>query len=109
MLEVEEVVLCDAEGALFKKQAKVNNQTEEQIKETNDLEQDKIDTFDNVEKNERIKLINKNYEVDIDSIKTKASKLQTIILDQVAQTIAQGLSEVEKSKSQKESLIQQVQ
>lgn len=99
VLEVEGDVFCDVKEALSK----------EQIKETNNLKQDKIDTFDNIEKNERTKLANKDYEVDVDFVKAKASRAQFIILGQGTQNIAQGLSEYQKSKSQKESLIQQTQ
>jgi hypothetical protein len=66
--------------------------------------------FDDLEKNKRIKLINKDYEIDTDSSKAEASKLQAAgTPGQAAYYAAQGWSELKKAESQKENLLQQVQ
>ena len=71
-------------------------------------EEDRV--FGDVEKNKRIKLVNKDYEVDADKVKSKSGKLQSAgTPGQAAYYVAQGLSEHQKAKSQKESLVQQVQ
>ena len=79
-----------------------------------DLNQEGIDeedrAYDNVEKNKIIKLVNKDYEVRLDKIKSEANKIQSVgTPGQAAYYVAQGLSEFEKSKSQKEASIQQIQ
>ena len=105
--EIEEDALCDAEEALSAKQNKMQDQAK-------DLKQENISTrnrmFGDVEKNKKIKLVNKHYEVNIELKKAKAAKLQAIgNPGQAAYYLAQGLSEHQKAKSQKEGLIQQVQ
>ena len=95
-----EIKAVDEPCTLSAKQAKVKDQREEQ---------NKVNTFDNIEKNKRIKLINKDYEIRTDKVKADTSKLQSAgTPGQAAYYVAQGLSEHQKAKSQKESLVQQV-
>jgi len=55
-------------------------------------------------------LINRDYEVDLDKIKSESNKIQSVSTPgQAAYYLTQGLSEFEKSKSQKEASIQQIQ
>ncbi|KAG6558654.1 hypothetical protein [Candidatus Rhabdochlamydia sp. W815] len=105
----DDIVSEIEEDALSNRQAKVKEQTEEQIKEPNDLERAKIDK-QTEKKNKRIKLVNKEYEILADSHKAKSGKFQSVgTPGQAAYYVAQGLSEHQKAKSQKESLVQQVQ
>lgn len=108
--EIEEDALCDAEEALHaKQQNKMQDQAKEQIKEANDLKRAKIDK-QTEKKNKRINLINKEYEILADSHKAESGKFQSIgTPGQAAYYVAQGLSEHQKAKSQKDSLVQQVQ
>jgi len=64
-----------------------------------------------LKKNKQVKLINKNYEFDLDKIKSEANKIQSVNTPgQAAYYLTQGLPEIEKSKSQKkEASIQQTQ
>jgi len=93
--EVEEDAFYDTEETLSSKQDKAT-------------EKDRV--YGNVKKNKRIKLVNKNYEVELDRIKSESNKIQSVgTPGQAAYYLTQGLSEFEKSKSQKEASIQQIQ
>lgn len=101
----DDIVSEIEEDALSAKQNKMQDQT----KEANDLKRTKIDK-QKEKKNKRIKLINKDYEANTDIKKAEAGKLHSVgTPGQAAYYVAQGLSEHQKAKSQKESLIQQVQ
>ena len=101
--EVEEDAFYDTEETLSNKQDKAKDLNQEGIDE-----EDRA--YDNVEKNKIIKLVNKDYEVRLDKIKSEANKIQSVgTPGQAAYYVAQGLSEFEKSKSQKEASIQQIQ
>lgn len=107
VVEVEENALCDAEEALHAKQNKMQDKAED-LKQESIAKEDRV--YGDVKKNKKIKLVNKAYEVRIESEKAEAGKLQAIgNPGQAAYYVAQGLSEHQKAKSQKEGLIQQVQ
>ena len=101
----DDIVSEIEEDALSAKQNKMQGKAED-LKQI--AEEDRV--FGDVEKNKRIKLVNKDYEVDADKVKSKSGKLQSAgTPGQAAYYVAQGLSEHQKAKSQKESLVQQVQ
>lgn len=105
VIEVEENALCGAEEAFSVKQSKIEDRAEA-VKQT--AEENNV--FSDTEQNKRIKLVNKEYEIFADSHKTKSGKFQSVgTPGQAAYYVAQGLAEHQKAKSQKESLIQQVQ
>jgi len=101
--EVEEDAFYDTKETLSDKQDKAKDLNQEGTDE-----EDRA--YGNVKKNKEIKLINKDYGVDLDKIKSEANRIQSVgTPGQAAYYVAQGLSEVEKSKSQKEASIQQTQ
>lgn len=104
----DDLVIEIEEEALSSKQAKPKEQAEEQVEEIKDLENNKQAAERKNDK--KITLINKEYEVKTDIVKSQVSKLQAAgTPGQAAYYVAQGLSEHQKSKSKKEDLIQQVQ
>lgn len=103
--DVEEEVFYDAEETLSSKSAKSKEQVEEQTTVEKIKAQKKITTK---EEASAITRTNKDYDVEVESVKAKANKFQGALLGQGAQIVSQGLAEHEKSKAQKDSNQQQV-
>ena len=103
----DDIVSEIEEDALSAKQNKMQSKAED-IKQENISATKRV--YGDVKKNKRIKLVNKNYEVNADKVKADTGKLQSLgTPGQAAYYVAQGLSEHQKAKSQKESLVQQIQ
>ena len=104
----DDIVSEIEEDALSAKQQNKMQDKAEDIKQENISARSRV--FGDAEKNKRIKLVNKDYEIRADKVKSKSGKLQSAgTPGQAAYYVAQGLSEHQKAKSQKESLVQQIQ
>jgi len=106
--EMEEEVLC--EEALSSKQAKSEEQAEKAQTAENVEDQKKLSSRASKEEDKLIRRINKEYDVEKDLIQAKTGKMQGLAAPgQGFYHVSQGLGDVKRSQSQKETINEQTQ
>ncbi|VHO02416.1 hypothetical protein [Candidatus Rhabdochlamydia sp. T3358] len=107
--EIEEEAFLDAEETLSAKRAEPEEPEEELTEEQLVEQAEAQDKITHREANNLLRRVEKEYEVSKNVAQAEAGKMQGLAMPgQAVYYMSQGLGEVEKSKSQKENVQQQV-